>query len=68
MIPGEHLPIADRPETVAGPAARVLTDEPLWTRLRDAGRALIRERYVPEVAFAELAAVLEARGQASPSS
>jgi glycosyltransferase involved in cell wall biosynthesis len=68
VIPGEHLLIADRPETVAGPAARILTDDALWTRLRDAGRALIRERYVPEVAFAELAAVLEARGQASPSS
>lgn len=68
VVGGEHLLVADRPEAMAGPVARLLTDDALWTGLRDAGRALIRERYVPEVAFAELAAVLEARGQASPSS
>jgi glycosyltransferase involved in cell wall biosynthesis len=67
VVPGEHLLVADRPETMAGPAARVLTDEALWTSLRDAGRALIRDRYLPEVAFAELATVLRV-DQARPSS
>jgi len=67
VLPGEHLLVADRPETMAGPAARVLTDEALWTSLANAGRALIRDRYVPEVAFAELATVLRV-DQARPSS
>ena len=61
VVAGEHLLVADRPEAMAGPVARVLGDDALWTSLRDAGRALIRDRYVPEVAFAELATVLEAR-------
>ena len=60
VVAGEHLLVADRPEAMAGPAARVLTDDTLWTSLRDAGRRLIGERYVPEVAFAELASVLRA--------
>jgi glycosyltransferase involved in cell wall biosynthesis len=60
VVAGEHLLVADRPETMAAPAARVLTDDGLWTSLANAGRALIRDRYVPEVAFAELARVLEA--------
>jgi len=67
VLPGEHLLVADRPETMSGPAARVLTDEALWTSLANAGRALIRDRYVPEVAFAELATVLRV-DQARPSS
>ena len=67
VLPGEHLLVADRPETMAGPAARVLSDEALWTSLANAGRALIRDRYVPEVAFAELATVLRV-DQARPSS
>ena len=66
VVAGEHLLVADRPETLAGPAARLLTDDELWRSLRDAGRALIRDRYVPEVAFGELAAVLEARAERSP--
>jgi polysaccharide biosynthesis protein PslH len=63
VLAGEHLLVADRPGTMAGPAARVLTDDALWTSLRDAGRGLIRDRYVPDVAFAELATVLEARAE-----
>src|SRR5262245_3028989 len=66
LVAGEHLLVADQPETMAGPAARVLTDDALWTGLRDAGRALIRDRYVPEVAFVELARVLGARTGPSP--
>ena len=57
---GEHLLVADGPEAMASPVSRVLTDDALWIRLRDAGRALIAERYVPEVAFAELDRVLAA--------
>jgi polysaccharide biosynthesis protein PslH len=63
VVAGEHLLVADHPEAMAGPAARLLTDDAMWTDLHDAGRALIRERYVPEVAFAELAAVLGARAE-----
>jgi hypothetical protein len=66
VVAGEHLLVADRPETMAGPVARVLTDDAQWTSLRDAGRALIRDRYVPEVAFAELASVLVARAEPRP--
>jgi glycosyltransferase involved in cell wall biosynthesis len=60
VVAGEHLLVADGPEAMAVPVSRLLTDDALWTRLRDASRALIAERYVPEVAFAELASVLEA--------
>lgn len=59
VVAGEHLLVADRPEDMGVPTARVLTDDALWRGLRDKGRALIAERYVPEVAFAELATVLE---------
>ena len=63
VVAGEHLLVADRPEDMAVPSARVLTDDALWIGLRDAGRRLIADRYVPEVAFAELAAVLATRAE-----
>ena len=59
VVAGEHLLVAERPEAMAAAAARVLTDDALWTRLRDAGRELIRERYRPEVAFVDLERVLD---------
>jgi|SRR5262245_2028872 len=60
IVAGRHLLVADGSEAMASAVARVLTDDALWTGLRDAGRALVHERYVPEVAFAELDRVLEA--------
>jgi glycosyltransferase involved in cell wall biosynthesis len=60
VVAGEHLLVADGPEAMASLISRTLTDDALWVGLRDAGRALIRERYVPEVAFGELDRVLEA--------
>ena len=60
VVAGRDLLVTDGSEATASAVARVLTDDALWTGLRDAGRALVRERYVPEVAFAELDRVLEA--------
>jgi len=67
VVAGEHLLVAEAPEAMASAVTRLLTDDALWTGLRDAGRALIGERYMPEVAFAELDRALP-QGQASPSS
>lgn len=51
---GEHLLVGeDAPALVEG-AVRVVEDEPLWRRLSENGRALVRERYRPEVAYRPL--------------
>ncbi|HSJ51538.1 MAG TPA: glycosyltransferase family 4 protein [Actinomycetota bacterium] len=50
--PGEHLLLADDPASAPGPIVRLLRDDGLWTALSRAGRELVRDRYVPEVAFA----------------
>ena len=60
VVAGRHLLVGDGSEAMASAVARVLTDDALWTGLRDAGRALVRERYVPEIAFAEIDRVLQA--------
>jgi glycosyltransferase involved in cell wall biosynthesis len=59
LTPGEHLLVAD----VGGgrmlpPLERVLLDDDAWRRLSENGRDLVRRRYVPEVAFAGLDAIL----------
>lgn len=63
LVRGRHLLVADGPEAVPILAARVLTDDALWMGLSDAGRRLIRDRYVPEVAFAELKRVLDVNAE-----
>jgi polysaccharide biosynthesis protein PslH len=60
IVAGRQLLVADGSQAMAAAIARVLTDDAVWTGLRDAGRALVRERYAPEVAFAALDGVLEA--------
>ena len=54
VVPGEHLLVADEPSDAVAPLVRVLTDDDLWRRLSLRGRELIRARYRPEVAFADL--------------
>jgi glycosyltransferase involved in cell wall biosynthesis len=54
VVPGEHLMVADDPSAAVDPLVRVLTDDDLWRRLSLRGRELIRARYLPEVAFANL--------------
>ena len=54
VVPDEHLLLADDPSAAVPPLVRVLTDEDLWRNLSRSGRALIRTRYLPEVAFAGL--------------
>lgn len=50
----EHVFVADRPPAMAAAVVRLLTDATVWQRLSEAGRALVRERYTPEVAFGVL--------------
>ncbi len=57
-IPGEHLLAESGAEAMAEAVVHLQTDADLWQRLSEAGRALIRERYVAEVAFAPLDQVL----------
>jgi hypothetical protein len=54
VVPGEHLLVADEPSAAVAPLVRVLTDDDLWRSLSLRGRELIRARYLPEVAFADL--------------
>jgi glycosyltransferase involved in cell wall biosynthesis len=51
---GEHLLIARSDVLMAESVLRVLTDDELWQRLSAAGLALVREKYVAEVAFRPL--------------
>ena len=65
VIPGEHLLMADDDQSMADALVRVTRDGVLWRRLAENGRALVRERYVAEVAFAPLDEVLS--GDRSPA-
>lgn len=54
VAPGEHLLIAEEPTAAVPQLVRLLTDDELWKHLSRNGRELIRARFRPEVAFAEL--------------
>jgi glycosyltransferase involved in cell wall biosynthesis len=54
VVPGDHLLLVDEPSAAVPQLVRVLTDDDLWRRLSRNGRELIRTRFLPEVAFAEL--------------
>jgi glycosyltransferase involved in cell wall biosynthesis len=54
VVDGEHLLLADTGEALAEGLIRLLTDEPLWSKLRANGRELVRERYCWEKVFAPL--------------
>lgn len=51
VVADEHVLVADKPPTMAAGVVKLLTDAPVWRRLSDAGRTLIRERYTPDVAY-----------------
>lgn len=52
--PGEHALVAFTPSDVSDALVQVMTDDAAWTRLSANGRSLVRERYVPEIAYAVL--------------
>jgi glycosyltransferase involved in cell wall biosynthesis len=54
----EHLLVAADAPTLVAAVRRLLEDERLWQRLSENGRALIGERYRPEVAYRPLDRVL----------
>jgi glycosyltransferase involved in cell wall biosynthesis len=58
VVWGEHLLVADDRERLVAALQRILRDDDLWTTLSHNGRELVRRRYVPEVAFGALDAVL----------
>ena len=51
---GEHVLVGTGASDVVRALALVLTDDGTWRTLSERGRALIRTRYIPEVAFSEL--------------
>jgi glycosyltransferase involved in cell wall biosynthesis len=61
VISGEHLLVAADPDRLLSALQRILRDDDLWRQLSRNGRDLVRRRYVPEVAFGALDAVLARR-------
>jgi glycosyltransferase involved in cell wall biosynthesis len=59
VIDGVHLSVAGSDVLVAEAVLRLMTDGDLWKRFSEAGRALVREKYVADVAFQPLGDVLE---------
>lgn len=59
-VPGEHALVAEDQRGLADLLGQILENDARWLRLSEAGRTLVRERYVPEIAFAELDAALGA--------
>ena len=57
-VPGEHSLMARDEAELLDLLGQVLDDDGRWRALSEGGRRLVRERYVPEVAFAELDASL----------
>jgi len=57
-VPGEHLLVAADAESMAEAVCRLMADDDLWRVLSENGRALIRSRYLPEVAYRPLDEVL----------
>jgi exopolysaccharide biosynthesis WecB/TagA/CpsF family protein len=66
LVAGEHLLVADDPESMAEAVTRLLADEKQWRSLSERGRALIRRRYLAEVAFAPLDEALSAGAATRP--
>ncbi len=58
IVAGEHLIVARNEHMLIDSVASLLTDPARWRVLSENGRALIRARYVPEVAFRALDEVL----------
>jgi len=58
IVPGEHLIVARNDQAMAEAIAHLMRDPVRWKVLSQNGRALIRARYVAEVAFRALDEVL----------
>jgi glycosyltransferase involved in cell wall biosynthesis len=57
-VPGEHLLVAGDAESMAEAVCRLMADDGLWQVLSENGRALVRSRYLAEVAYRPLDEVL----------
>lgn len=57
-VPGEHLLVAGDAESMAEAVCRLMADDGLWQALSENGRALVRSRYLAEVAYRPLDEVL----------
>jgi glycosyltransferase involved in cell wall biosynthesis len=59
-VPGEHALVGRTEAELVDLLGEVLDDDARWGVLSEGGRRLVRERYVPEIAFASLDAALAA--------
>jgi hypothetical protein len=59
-VPGEHALVARNEAELVDHLGELLDDDARWLVLSEGGRRLVRERYVPEIAFASLDAALAA--------
>lgn len=57
-VPGEHLLVTADAESMAEAVRRLMADDGLWRVLSENGRALVRSRYLAEVAYRPLDEVL----------
>jgi glycosyltransferase involved in cell wall biosynthesis len=57
-MPDEHLLVAPDAQSMAEAVCRLMADDGLWRALSENGRALIRSRYLAEVAYRPLDEVL----------
>ena len=63
---GEHLLIADDPDTMAGHVAAVLSDDELWRRLSCAGQARAEQLVGLDAGRARLRLMLDRLGVGAP--
>ena len=54
VVAGEQLLVATDPQSMAEAVGRLMADDGLWRALSEDGRALIRRRYVADVAYGPL--------------
>lgn len=62
LVTGEHLLVADDPQSMAEAVVRLMVDPELWRSLSENGRAFIRRRYLAETAYRPLDEVLSGAG------
>ena len=62
LVTGEHLLVADDPQSMAEAVVRLMVDAELWRSLSENGRALVRRRYLAETAYRPLDEVLSGAG------
>src|SRR3990172_4390473 len=62
LVTGEHLLVADDPQSMAEAVVRLMVDPELWRSLSENGRALVRRRYPAETAYRPLDEVLSGAG------